>query len=271
MEGMNVSSMQAVLLNNALPILWKLIGAVLLWWIGGYVIRLIRSMVSRALKVRNADATLARYLDATLGVFLKLLLFVAVLSVLGVATSTFAAVLAAAGVAIGLAWSGLLSNFAAGLFLLVLRPFKVGDMIEAGGVTGTVREIGMFVTAIDTLDNLHTFVGNSKLFTDNVTNFTANPYRRVDLKMQLANGVDIAAVVAALRARLADLPGVLAEPVPAVEILEFNPLGAVLAVRPFCHNDVYWEVYFATNRVIAEVARDGGLPLPEQPILLRQR
>ncbi|WP_051529055.1 mechanosensitive ion channel family protein [Microvirgula aerodenitrificans] len=271
METLSLSSIQAVVIANLLPIAWKLIGALLLWWIGGFVIKGLRAAFARMMTVRKIDTTLARYLEASFNVFLKLLLFIAVLSVLGIATTTFAAVLAAAGLAIGVAWSGLLANFAAGLFLMVLRPFQVGDMINAGGVVGTVRDIGLFATTIDTLDNLHTIVGNNKLFSDNIVNLSANPYRRVDLKMQLANGVDIVAVAAALRNRLSTLPGVQPDPAPSVELLEFNLAGPVLAVRPFCHNDVYWDVYFATNQAISDVARDNQLPPAEQPVLVRQR
>lgn len=270
METLSLSAVQAVVLANLLPILWKLIGALLLWWVGGYVIRGFRAAFARTMSARKIDVTLARYLEASFNVFLKLLLFIAVLSVLGIATTTFAAVLAAAGLAIGVAWSGLLANFAAGLFLMVLRPFKVGDMICGGGVTGTVRDIGLFATAIDTLDNLHTIVGNNKLFSDNIVNLTANPWRRVDLKMQLANGVDIALVISVLRTRLLAFPGVTVEPQPVVELLEFNLAGPVLAVRPFCHNDQYWDVFFATNRLIADIAREHHLPQAEQPVSVRQ-
>lgn len=124
METLSLSSIQAVVIANLLPIAWKLIGALLLWWIGGFVIRGLRAAFARMMTVRKIDTTLARYLEASFNVFLKLLLFIAVLSVLGIATTTFAAVLAAAGLAIGVAWSGLLANFAAGLFLMVLRPLE---------------------------------------------------------------------------------------------------------------------------------------------------
>lgn len=139
---------------------------------------------------RKLDATLIEYLESALGVMLRILLVIAVLSLFGVETASFAAILAAAGIAIGMAWSGLLANFAAGVFLILLRPIRVGDFIEAGGVMGTVREIGMFATVIDTMDNVRTVVGNNKIFADNITNFTTNPYRRVDLACQLGHGVD---------------------------------------------------------------------------------
>src|SRR5262249_31383799 len=157
---------------------------------------------------------------------------------------------AAAGVAIGMAWSGLLANFAAGVFLVILQPFKVGDFVTAGGTTGTVHEIGLFVTAVDTLDNVRTIVGNGKIFADTIQNFSHNAFRRVDLTAQLAHGVDANAAIAMLKARLAQIPNVMKDPAPDAEILTFTLAGPVLAVRPYCHNKDYWQVYFDTNRLI---------------------
>src|SRR5262249_37297216 len=144
--------------------------------------------------------------------------------------------LAGVGLAIGAAWSGLLANLAAGIFLLILRPFKLGDFVQAGGTVGTVAEIGLFVTTIDTMDNVRTFVGNNKIFADTIQNFSANPYRRVDLVAQLHGAVEPRAAIALLADRLARIPHVLATPAPDVQILSFTPLGPVLAVRPYCSN-----------------------------------
>jgi small conductance mechanosensitive channel len=176
----------------------------------------------------------------------------------GVQTTTFAAPLASAALAVGLASSGLLSNFAAGAFLMILRPFKVGDFITAGGVTGAVEEIGLFVTSIDTADNVRTYVGNGKLFGDNIQNFSANPYRRVDLEEQLDHSVDVFRASQLLKQRINGIPNVSTNPAPMVEVLHFTPLGPVLAVRPFCNNEHYWQVYFDTNRVIREALRPPG-------------
>jgi small conductance mechanosensitive channel len=180
-------------------------------------------------------------------------MLIAVLGVLGIETTSFAALIAAAGIAIGAAWSGLLANFAAGLFLLTFRPFKVGDLISAAGVSGTVREIGLFVTAIDTPDQVLTFVGNNRLFADNVQNFSANPFRRVDLTAQLPGGVDLDRTIQAMRERIRQVPNVLASPPPSIEILSLGAAGPVLTVRPYCRSDDYWQVYFDTNRAISQV------------------
>jgi small conductance mechanosensitive channel len=264
-----MTQLETFLRLYVLPFGWKLLGALAVWVVGGWIIRFVRASLRRFLTVRHVDSTLAGYLDATAGVLLKLLVLIAIFGVLGIETTSFAALLAAAGIAIGAAWSGLLANFAAGLFLLILRPFKVGDFITAGGVMGEVREIGLFVTALDTPDNVRTFVGNNKIFSDTIQNFTANPFRRVELTAQIAHGVDPHDAIARLSERVRRVPNVLTNPSPSVEILTFNPMGTVIAVRPFCHNDHYWQVYFDTNKAIVAVAGEAKYPTPETAYVVR--
>jgi small conductance mechanosensitive channel len=251
------------------PFGWKIAGAVAVWILGGWVIKFLRAALGRTLLARKVDPTLSRYVEAGANVMLKLLLFIAVLSVLGIETTSFAALLAALGIAIGAAWGGLLANFAAGLFLMVLRPFKVGDMISAAGVTGDVREIGLFVTALDTVDNVRVHVGNNKIFSDTIHNYSTNAYRRVDLTAQLAHSVNPHDAMKRLAARVAAIPNVLAKPAPSVEILTFTERGAVLAVRPFCHNDHYWQVFFDTNKAINDVGGEAGYAVPESRVGMR--
>jgi len=259
-----MSQISNLFTTYGMPFLWKVIGAIALWVIGGWVIRAVLSMVNRGLVARGMDATLIQYIGTSLGVLLKILLIVAILGVFGVQTTSFAAIIAAAGVAIGMAWSGLLANFAAGVFLIILRPFRVGDMISAGGVTGEVKEIGLFATTLHTADNLKVVVGNNKIFADNIVNYSTNAFRGVDLRAQIAHGVDPNDAMARLKARVAKVPNIMADPAPLVDILEFNGAGTLLVVRPFCHNKDYWQVYFDTNRAIQEVGKEAGYPVPEQ-------
>ena len=168
----------------------KILGAIVLWIVGRALIGFAISLLKRALMRRPIEPTVINYLASTVSVLLNITLIVAILGYFGVQTTTFAALIASAGLAIGLAWSGLLANFAAGAFLLILRPFKAGDFIQAAGVLGTVEDIGLFVTTIHTLDNIKTFVGNGKIFNDNIQNFSANAYRRVDVVAQLNHSVD---------------------------------------------------------------------------------
>jgi small conductance mechanosensitive channel len=212
--------------------------------------------------VRHVDPTLSNYGEAAIRVSLRIILCIALLGVFGIETTSLAALLAAAGIAIGTAWSGLLSNFAAGVFLVVLRPFKVRDSIQVAGVTGEVRSIGLFMTAVDTGENLRTYIGNSKVLGDNIVNYTTNGYRRVDLRAQLAHGVDTKDAIARLAPRIAQIPGVRGDPPPVVAILEFTAAGPVLAVRPFCATADYQQVCFDANQVIAEVIEQAGYPIP---------
>jgi len=244
----------------------QILGALVLYIVGRWLIHLVISAVQRALLKQNVEPTVLRFAASTISVLLNITLVVAILGYFGVQTTTFAALIAASGLAIGMAWTGLLANFAAGAFLLVLRPFKVGDFVMARGVTGTVQEIGRFVTSFDTPDNVRTFVGNNKIFSETIQNFTANPYRRVDLMAQIGGAANPELAVARLRERLAVLPNVCKTPAPEVTILNFTAFGPVLAVRPYCHNDHYWQVYFDANMVIRDVLGDAVFPGPAYPL-----
>ena len=241
---------------------WKVAGALVLWLAGRWLIGFSTRFISRALAQNAFDVTLSRYLVTGLSVVLNVALIVAILGFFGVETTTFAALLAAGGVAIGVAWGGLLANFAAGAFLVFLRPFKVGDAVTVGGVTGTVDAIGLFGTTINTPDNIQTIVGNNKIFSDTIQNFSANAYRRVDLTATISNTVDHRLAITILRDGLARIPNVLTTPAPDVDILQFTPAGPLLCVRPYCSNQHYWQVYFDANRLIRESFGAAGFPAP---------
>jgi small conductance mechanosensitive channel len=262
---MNESHLDAMIIflqTRGVDIGLKILGAFAIWVIGRWLIRGALRIVVASLEHRGTEATLVRYARSTLRSALSIALFIAVLGFFGVETTSFAALIAAAGVAIGMAWSGLLSNFAAGIFLLLLKPFKVSEQISAGGVTGTVVELGLFATTILTDDGIMTFVGNNKIFGDNIRNMTASTARRVDLVAQLAHGVDVEDARRRLIERIAQIPNVLATPAPIVQILEFNAAGTLLAVRPFADNAHYGDVYFATNAAIRETFGAAGYPTP---------
>ncbi|MEB3226288.1 MAG: mechanosensitive ion channel family protein [Synechococcus sp.] len=249
----------------------KLIGALLLWFIGGWLIKRGTGLLSRLLKRQAIDPTLIRYSASFLGVTLQIVLIVAILGYFGVETTSFAALLAAGGIAIGAAWSGLLAHFAAGVFLIIFRPINVGDFITAGGVTGTVREIGLFVTSIDTPDNVRTIIANNTLFAGNIQNFSVNPHRRVELVAQLNHSISPMEAIARLQEAISQIPNVTSDPAPEVNILEYNLAGPVLSVRPYTHTDHYWQVYFDTNKVISETFGEAGYPVPEQHYVIRQQ
>jgi small conductance mechanosensitive channel len=268
---MDVNQTIQTIIDVGIVVGFKIIGAIVFYLIGRWLISFAIRLVSTALERQKVDPTLLRYLGTVISVTLNIILVIAILGYFGAETTSFAAIIAAAGIAIGMAWSGLLANFAAGAFMIVLRPFKVGDFVTAAGVTGTVKEIGLFVTAMITPDNVMTLVGNNKIFSETIQNFSANPYRRVDLKAQLAHPVDHNDAIRLLKERVSKIPHALASPPPDVEILEFNFNGPVLAVRPYCHTDHYWQVYFDTNKVIRETFGAAGYPVPEQHFAVRNQ
>lgn len=268
---MDTNKMFTSLTAVAMAVGLKILAAIVLYMIGRWLINLVIRLMHRALNARHVDATIQRYLDNIVSVVLNIALVVAILGYFGVETTSFAALLAGAGLAIGAAWGGLLTNFAAGAFLVILHPYKVGDYITAGGVTGTVKEIGLFVTTLLTPDNVVTFVGNNKIFFDTIQNFSANPYRRVDLVAQLNHSVDHNDAINRLKDKLGQISNVVAEPKPDVEILDANLSGPVLCVRPYCHTDNYWQVYFDTNKLIRETFGAAGYPTPERHYVVRNQ
>jgi small conductance mechanosensitive channel len=247
----------------------RVLEALALWIVGRWLISLALRIIGGAMAKQKIDPTVIRYIQNAVAALLNIILVIAILGFFGVQTTSLAALIAAAGVAIGMAWSGLLSNFAAGVFLVILQPLKVGDFVSAGGVTGTVHELGLFASSIDTLDNVRNIVGNAKIFGDVIQNYSTNPYRRVDLTAQLAHSVDVHAAMAMLKQALARIPNVMVSPAPDVEILTFNLAGPVLAVRPYCNNKDYWQVYFDTNRLIKETFTAAAFKVPEQHYVVR--
>ena len=241
----------------------KLGGAIVIWIVGRFLIKFFVNAVADNMDKRQIDSTLVRYLRNTASVLFTVLLGLAIAGFLGIETTSFAAFIAAFGLAVGAAWSGMLANFAAGAFLVVLRPFKAGDFITGGGVTGTVEEIGLFVTTINTPDNVRTFIGNNKIFSDNIQNYSANTSRRVELTAPLAHSQDPQEIIRKLEAGLRAIPNVLEDPKPSVTILTFTSWGCILAVRPHCRNHDYWQVYFDTNQLIRGTLGTAGFPPAE--------
>jgi small conductance mechanosensitive channel len=249
----------------------KVIGALIAWAVGRWLIGLSQKLVAKALERGKAtDPTLNRYLVSILGVVLTVLLVLAILDMFGIHTTSFAVLLAGAGLAIGTAWGGLLTHFAAGVFLQVLRPYRVGDFVTVGGgVSGTVKELGLFGTTLVSPDNIIVTVGNNKVLSETIQNFSQSPLRRVDMTAKVANGVDVNQAIELLKAAVSKIPNVSTEPPPDVEILQFTPEGPLLAVRPYTQPDNYWQVYFDTHRAIVKTFGAAGYPTPETPMVHR--
>jgi small conductance mechanosensitive channel len=259
---MDMTSIETFLRTTVAAVAVKVVAAIVFWFVGRWLIGRVIGLVQAAMHRNHIDATLTRYLGSIISVALNIALVLGILGYFGIQTTSIAAMLAGAGVAIGAAWSGMLGNFAAGAFMLVLRPFKVGDFVSIGGITGTVHELGLFGTTIVTPDNVLTLVGNGKVFGDTIQNFSALPFRRVDRTAQLAGGVDHRDAIARFKAAVAQIPNVMTQPAPDVSLLDINLLGTVIAVRPYCHTDHYWQVYFDTNEAITRVCNEAGWPAP---------
>jgi len=267
---MNTEAVLTFLSTQGVDFGLKLLGALAAWvigrWLIGFALRVMGAALRRGGKV---DQTLAHYLTSILSVLLNIILILAILDIFGVKTTSFAALLAGAGLAIGTAWGGLLSHFAAGVFMQVLRPYKVGDFVTVGGTTGTVKELGLFGTTLITPDNVITIVGNNTVFSGQIQNFSSLPVRRVDCLAKVANSVDVQDAIARLRQAVVAIPNVAQTPAPDIEILQFTPEGPLLCVRPYTHTDNYWQVYFDTHKAVVSTFGTAGYPVPETPVAHR--
>ena len=259
---MDFQSIQNFLSTTVAELAIKVLAAIAFWIVGRWLIGRVIALMSAAMNRNHIDPTLTKYLGSIVAIALNIALVLGILGYFGIQTTSLAAMLAGAGVAIGVAWSGMLGNFAAGAFMLVLRPFKVGDFVQIGGIVGTVQELGLFGTTVVTPDNVLTLVGNGKVFGDTVMNYSARPVRRVERTAQLAGSVDALDAIARFKAAVAQIPNVAVSPAPEVNLLDINLVGTVIAVRPYCHTDHYWQVYFDTNEAIVRVCREAGWPAP---------
>ena len=209
---MDMAGLQSFLSTTVADLAIKIVAAIAFWIIGRWLIGRVIGVIQAAMNRNNIDPTLTKYLGSIVAVSLNIALVLGILGYFGIQTTSFAALLAGAGVAIGAAWSGMLGNFAAGAFMLVLRPFKVGDFVGIGGIVGTVKELGLFATTIVTPDNVVTLVGNGKVFGETIYNYSSNPVRRVERTAQLAGGVDALDAIKRLQAAVAQIPNVATQP-----------------------------------------------------------
>ena len=267
---MDMQSIQTFLGTTASELAIKVLAAIAFWVVGRWLIGRVIAMMQAAMSRNNVDSTLTKYLGSIIAIALNIALVLGILGYFGIQTTSFAALLAGAGVAIGAAWSGLLGNFAAGAFMLILRPFKVGDFVSIAGVVGTVRELGLFGTTMVTPDNVMTIVGNGKVFGDTIQNFSVLPVRRVERVAQLANGVDALEAISRFKAAVALIPNVSKDMPPEVNLLDMKLEGPQIAVRPYTHTDHYWQVYFDTNEAIVKVCKEAGWPVPAALHQVRQ-
>src|SRR5258706_2295595 len=222
---MDMQALQTFLSTTATEVAMKVLAAIAFWVVGRWLIGRVIAIVQAAMNRNSVDPTLTKYMGSIIAIALNVALVLGILGYFGIQTPSFAAMLAGAGVAIGAAWSGLLGNFAAGAFMLILRPFKVGDFVGIGGLTGTVHELGLFGTTIVTPDNVMTLVGNGKIFADTIQNFSVLPVRRVERLAQLAGSVDPLEAIERFKVAVAKIPNVSSTPPPEVNLLDTNLVG----------------------------------------------
>ncbi|MBV8617436.1 MAG: mechanosensitive ion channel family protein [Curvibacter sp.] len=268
---MNPEAVWQFITHQGLDLMLKVLGALATWvcgrWLIGHATRLMHPLL---LLRGQMDATLAQYLASIVKGLLHVLLVLLILDIFGISTTSLAALLAGAGLALGAAWGGLLSHFAAGLFLQVMRPYRVGDHVTLAGITGRVNELGLVNTQLISSDHVLTLVGNNKVFSEVIRNYSALPARRVECQVRLAHGVDAEQAMARIRAALQAVPHVCIAPPPEIGIAEFSAEGPVLNVRPYTHTDHYWQVFYDTHRMLQAELREAGYPVPEKPIRVRQ-
>ena len=244
----------------------KVLGAIAVLLIGRMIASWGRRITRRSLERAGIDETIIPFVSRLVYFLIMAFVLLAVLGLFGIPTTSVIAVLGAASLAVGLALQGTLTNFAAGVMLLVFRPFEVDDYIEVSGHAGTVKAIGVFATILDTIDNVQVTIPNGKVYGEAIKNYSANDIRRVDLVASVAYGDDLQVARDALMAILEADGRVLDDPAPTVAVSELGASSVDFVVRPWCRTEDYWDVRFDLTRQIKESLEEAGcsIPFPQQ-------
>jgi small conductance mechanosensitive channel len=250
----------------------RIVGAALLIVVGRWLAGLIRELIRKMLQKGKTDETLISFICSLTYVALLTFLIIAAMGLLGIDTLSFVGVLAAAGFAIGLALQGSLSNFSAGVLMIIFKPFKVGDFIEGAGVSGVVEEISIFTTELKSPDNKKIIVPNAKMTSDNIINYTAKDTRRIDLVAGVSYGDDLDKVQRVLESILEADERILKDPAPTIGVVEMADSSVNFVVRPWVKTEDYWDVFFATQKSIKQRFDQEGIsiPFPQQDVHLHQ-
>ena len=240
----------------------KVVGAVVVFIVGRWLAKMLAKLAGRGLTKANVDETLVRFGESFSYVALLIFVIVAVLATLGIQTTSFVAVLAAAGLAVGLALQGSLANFAAGILLILFKPYKVGDFVEIAGAKGTVKDIQIFTTILDSPDNLQVIIPNAKATGGNIINYTANGTRRVDMVVGVSYEDDLRQAGQIIEDVLASDERVLKEPAHTVAVSELGDSSVNFVVRPWVKASDYWDVRFDLTAEIKLRLDDNGITIP---------
>lgn len=267
MPDLNTQAIHTYIATQGGDFLIAVATAIVTWIVGRWLIKMASKLLARMLqRGGRIDATLSRYLQSIMSAVLHVILILALLDIFGVRTTSFAALFAGVGLAIGAAWGGMLGNFAAGLFMQVLRPYKVGDYIQAGGVEGTVQELGILATTLITGDNVMVTAGNASIFGNNIKNYSSLPVRQVSCEKIIANDVDPFDAIARLTPALQAIENVAREPAASVVVTGFTPAGPKLSASCYTNQKTYWQVYCDMHKAIIRTFRAADYPVPETPV-----
>jgi small conductance mechanosensitive channel len=240
----------------------KLIGAIFIWIIGSWAIKKAVKQAKRLMAYREYEVSLQKFLSDLLGWTLKIILIITILGLLGIETTSFAAIIASAGLAIGLALQGSLSNFAGGFLIMIFKPFKIGDLIEAQGEVGVVQEIEIFTTKLSSAENREIIIPNGTLSNGNITNYTTNGKLRANITIGVGYDEDIKKVKEILLKVITDNPKVLKDPAPSVFVSELADSSVNFVVRPWATTADYWDVYFNTIETIKLTLDKENIEIP---------
>jgi len=248
----------------------KIISAIAILIIGRIAAGLIRTLLKKLLQKSKMDKTLIGFLCNISYVAIMIFVIIEALQTIGVQTASLVAVIGAAGLAIGLALQGSLTNFASGVLLILFKPFKLGDYIEGGGTAGSVEEIGIFTTILKTPDNKKVIVPNSKITSDNITNYSAKEQRRLDLVAGVSYNANLDEVRKILEEILDSDDRILKDPKPTIGVLELADSSVNFAVRPWVKTPDYWDIFFLLKETIKKRFDEAGIsiPFPQQDIHL---
>jgi small conductance mechanosensitive channel len=240
----------------------RLIGAIIVLILGFWVANAITKATGRMMEKRHVDASLIPFLKSLVSILLKVLVIISVLGMVGIQMTSFIAILAAAGLAVGMALSGTLQNFAGGVMILIFRPFKVGEFIDAQGYMGTVKEISIFHTILNTPDKKVIVIPNGPLSTGPLTNFSREPQRRVDWKFGMAYGDNVEDFKTAIREFINEDDRILKDPEPFIGLSELADSSVNFAVRAWVNAEDFWSVYFDMNEKVYKRFGDYKLNIP---------
>jgi small conductance mechanosensitive channel len=250
------------LLNYAVSFCKNLLVAIVVFAVGKWLICKINALVYKAMRKKKVEASLFGFIRSIVSAALYLLLAIVIIGVLGIETSSFIALFASAGMAIGMALSGTLQNFAGGVMILLFKPFKVGHYIEAQGYAGTVKEIQIFNTILTTVDNQTIIIPNGGLSTGSMKNYSTEPNRRVDVSFQFAYGTDLETVKAELSRIQKANPLILKDPAPWIGLTQLGDSGVTVQTRSWCKSADYWTVAGYMNETVYQELKDKGFMFP---------